>query len=757
MDARGRTPRAFRFPPTTSFVRGAAMTRPALALAALLLTVAASPAQPPDFGNPLAGNPFGKAGGRATKATDLADFSLSVEPKTARPGETVTVTLGVVPKPGSHTYPFFPKDRGQSAKNSLGLPPPGDLVFIGRPADPAGAAAKPRADEPGKFDDVYDGPVTWTFKAVVGKGAAPGPKPVTLGTTRVQVCDAGNCFPLARDEWPKAELTVEDGPPRSPNPADVAAADAAVRAHQEKTAARPLPGGPAAPPPAAVAADPTRKAALPLEQYEAGLKAVEGNLVWANDRTDGGGTKDQAGLGAFLATAALWGLISLVTPCVFPMIPITVSIFLKQAHGSVGERLKLAGVYCLTIVTVLGVSAFALLKFMAWLSAHPATNLALGGLFVVLALSLFGMYELTLPNSFVRRFQAGQAKGGVVGTIFGALAFTVISFTCVAPFLGGFAGISAADSGGSLISWPTTREVFGGLAFATAFAAPFFVLALVPGLLKALPRSGGWLDSVKAVMGFLELAAALKFFRTAELRLLPTPAYFTYDLVLAGWVAIAVACGLYLFNLYRLPHDEERPNIGVPRLLFALLFLGLGAYLFPAMFKGTDGKAQRPAGAVYAWVEAFLLPEGEPWPTDLPAALERGRKAGQPVFVDFTGETCTNCKYNENSVFPRPDVRGLLGQFEKVQLYTDAVPAAAYATPPADEDREAEATANRDFQQKVFRDIKLPLYAVLRTTAEGKVELLGVYDEGKINDPARFAAFLKGALEAAKGEPTGGK
>src|SRR5438045_2622207 len=174
------------------------------------------------------------------------------------------------------------------------------------------------------------------------------------------------------------------------------------------------------------------------------------------------------------------------------------------------------------------------------------------------------MYELTLPNFIARRLQAKQAKGGVVGTVFGALAFTVISFTCVAPFLGGFAGISAADSAsGSLIAVPTAREVAGGLAFATAFAAPFFVLARVPGLLRALPKSGGWLDAVKVVMGFLEVAAALKFFRTAEIRVLSPAAYFTYDLVLAGWVAISFACGLYLLNAYRLPHDEEKPNIGV--------------------------------------------------------------------------------------------------------------------------------------------------------------------------------------------------
>jgi thiol:disulfide interchange protein DsbD len=440
------------------------------------------------------------------------------------------------------------------------------------------------------------------------------------------------------------------------------------------------------------------------------------------------------------------------------MIPITVSIFLKQAHGSLRERLKLAGVYSLTIITVLGLSAFALLKFMAWLSANPVTNLLLGLLFVVMALSLFGMYELTLPNFMARRLQARQQQGGVVGTIFGALAFTVISFTCVAPFLGGFAGIAQADAGGALISVPTTREVLGGLAFATAFAAPFFVLALVPGLLKALPRSGGWLDSVKVVMGFLELAAALKFFRTAELRVFAPTTYFTYDVVLAGWVAIALACGLYLLNAYRLPHDEERPNIGVVRMLFATAFLGLAVYLLPALLKGPDGKAQRPAGAVYAWIEAFLLPENRASArTDLKDAIDHSlaraaatRTPPRPIFLDFTGVTCTNCAYNEEHVFTRPEVRRLLDQFEVVQFYTDWVPPEFYAAAPGKARREEEAEVNRDFQNRAFQSITLPLYAVLLPRPDGTVRVLGVYDLGKINDPAGFVAFLEGALEKAK-------
>jgi len=407
----------------------------------------------------------------------------------------------------------------------------------------------------------------------------------------------------------------------------------------------------------------------------------------------------------------------------------------------------------------LGLSAFALLKFMAALSVNPITNVLLGGLFVVLALSLFGMYELTLPNFMVKRLQAKQSQGGVIGTIFGALAFTVISFTCVAPFLGGFAGISAADAaGGSLIAVPTTREVLGGLAFATAFAAPFFILALIPGLLKSLPKSGGWLDSVKVVMGFLELAAALKFFRTAELGVFSPTEYFTFDLVLAGWVGISFACGLYLLNAYRLPHDEEKPNIGVPRLLFALAFLGLGVYLLPAVFKIAEGKGQRPAGAVYAWVDAFLLPEPKrlDWNTDLHEAIARIRanpsKDGKPrpIFVDFTGETCTNCSYNEHQVFTQQKVNDLLDQFERVQLYTDWVPAAAYTNDPGDSARRDEGLANGEFQVKAFRGNQLPMYVILWPTANGKVKVLGVYDEGKINQPDKFAAWLKEGLEKAK-------
>ena len=681
----------------------------------------------------------------------LADVKFEVIPAKAKRGETVTiqVTVDLKPEAGGYTYPFFPANMGQP-KNVLKLPA-GDLALLADNADPAGAEPKP--------DDfttvVFKKSVTWAFKAQVSPTAKPGKYDIDLGptTTGIQVCNEV-CITADGSHLPFISFEVLDGPPVTT--ISLAPVVPVVPPVTPPRGPAPKPDGPTASEGHGV-----RKDAKPIETVKAELAAIQASIVKpdAAAGTGGSGSSGDGGLWGFVLTAAAWGLISLITPCVFPMIPITVSIFLKHAHGSFRERIKLAGVYCLTIISVLGVSAFALLKVMASLAVHPVTNVLLGVLFFVLALSLFGMYELTLPNFMVRRLQSKQAKGGVVGTIFGALAFTVISFTCVAPFLGGFAGIAAADSAsGSLISLPTMKEVLGGLAFATAFAAPFFVLALVPGLLKALPKSGGWLDSVKVVMGFLELAAALKFLRTAELGVFSPPQYFTYELVLAGWVAIVFACGLYLLNAYRLPHDEEKQNIGVPRLMFALLFLGLGFYLLPATFKPADGKAPRPAGAVYEWVEAFLLPDGEDEGTDLKAAIDRARKSGKPVFLDFTGVTCTNCKYNENSVFTRPGVRAELNKFERVQLYTDWLPASAYASDPGDAARTAEGRANGKFQEAVFGDIALPMYVVLMPTADGKVKMVcgtvkGVPDrpyEGKIGSPDAFTAWLKESLEKAK-------
>jgi thiol:disulfide interchange protein len=227
-----------------------------------------------------------------------------------------------------------------------------------------------------------------------------------------------------------------------------------------------------------------------------------------------------------------------------------------------------ASIYALTIVIVLGISAMALLEIFRGLSVNPWMNLALGALFVIFALSLFGMYDLAMPSSVVN-FTSSRETGGYIGTIFMGLTFSLISFTCVAPFLGGFAGLAASGN----YSW--LQRLCGAIVFAMSFAAPFFLLALFPSWLKKLPKSGGWMNTIKIVMGFLEFAAALKFFRTAELRLMNHTVMFTFDVVLALWIATLIALALYLFGMFRLPHDHDPVvHVGVPRMLTGLLSFG---------------------------------------------------------------------------------------------------------------------------------------------------------------------------------------
>ncbi|HEY3788931.1 MAG TPA: thioredoxin family protein [Urbifossiella sp.] len=221
--------------------------------------------------------------------------------------------------------------------------------------------------------------------------------------------------------------------------------------------------------------------------------------------------------------------------------------------------------------------------------------------------------------------------------------------------------------------------------------------------------------------------------------------------MLGGWVAILFATGLYLLNAYRLPHDEEKPSIGVPRLGFALVFLGLAVYLAPALFKGSDGKPQRPAGVVFAWVDAFLLPDAAvDFGVDLRAGMERARAANKPVFIDFTGQQCTNCRYNESTVFTKPQVWSLMEKYERVALDAQfEVPAEIYYDPPSKADRHEESQINIEFRDKLFGTEQLPLYVILMPQPDGKWKARS-YIEGKINNVEGFKKFLQDGLANEK-------
>jgi thiol:disulfide interchange protein DsbD len=469
-------------------------------------------------------------------------------------------------------------------------------------------------------------------------------------------------------------------------------------------------------------------------------------------------------LAAFLLSGLFWGAVSLVTPCVFPMIPITVSFFLKQSEKEHHRPVTMALVYCGTIVVVLTFAAVALLNFFQALSVNPWTNFAIGALFIFFALSLFGMYEIELPSGLARFTSEREGKGGLIGTVFMALTFTIISFACVAPFLGGFSGTAATAQR------PLWHNILGGVVFSATFASPFFLLALFPALLKKMPKSGSWLNSVKVVMGFMEVAAAIKFLRAGELAIsTSTPSFFTYDFALCLYVALCVLCGAYLLGMYRLPHDTPMDHLGVPRLMFSLVFLALAFYLAPALFtRNAEGERQRPAGTVYAWIDSFLLPEFHPgkgeevWTGNLDYAVTRARehlrRTGQPkfVFVDFTGKICTNCRLNEQNVLSKPEIKKLFQQYELVQLYTDYVPADFYSPQEragfAKDNSRLRSDAvdvNLKFQKAVLNTSELPQYVILEPRLDGTIWAVGV--QRQLLDLNSFAQFLRSPQPAPAG------
>jgi thiol:disulfide interchange protein DsbD len=702
---------------------------------------------------------------RAKDLNDVAKLRLTVEPASVARGQTATVKLTVELAPGYHTYPTVQLDKqAESYQSVFKFTNTPDYVFVGALQDPEGWKPDPNPEPPGSVIQEYLDKVTWERKIVVLPGAKPGPIKVTWLVANIQVCDERGCL-NGTDLRQEATLIVTDAPPQPIDPQyreDVARATGAQPPVPPTGPAREGPRAPA--PPDKAPTKPAEGAARAPNDAPVSAKEHENAVQWVLAQLETKKATPQGSL-AFILAGIFWGAVSLVTPCVFPMIPITVSFFLKQSDREHHRPVTMAVVYCATIVFVLTIAAVLLLSLFRELSTNPYMNIGLGLLFVVFALSLFGMYDLELPSGLARFTSSREGKGGLVGTMFMALTFTIVSFACVAPFLGGFGG-TAAGSEITLLD-----RILGGFAFAATFASPFFVLALFPTLLKKLPRSGTWLNSVKVVMGFLELAAALVFFRTSELVLLPSPILFTYDLVLGLWIAIIILSGLYLLNFFRLPHDTPLEHLGVPRMLFGLLFIGLGVYLLPALFKGgADGEKQRPNGVVYAWIDSFLLPEssgrkgaGLAWSANLKKTIEDARaqyartRQHSLVLIDFTGESCKNCRYNEHNVFTKPEIADLMRKYELVQLYTDKVPPDFY--PPEVRDQigndggrlREDAKVNLAFQKKAFDTEQLPLYVILDPTPDGdekKIGVVGIYAEGKINDAAAFAQFLKEPLGA---------
>jgi thiol:disulfide interchange protein len=439
------------------------------------------------------------------------------------------------------------------------------------------------------------------------------------------------------------------------------------------------------------------------------------------------GSTADASLWAFLSLAMVMGALSLLTPCVFPMVPITVSYFTNHAAGHRRAAVTNALVYSAGIIftfTALG-TALALVvgaSGMNLFAANPWINLLITAIFLGFAFSLFGAYEIAVPSAILTRLDSLSPRTGgpsVTGTLLMGLTFTLTSFTCTAPFVGTlFVMASQGD-------WQ--RPVVGMLAFSTIFALPFFVLALVPQLVSQLPRAGGWLNSVKVSMGFLEVAAAMKFISNVDL--VWGWNIFTRDVVLASWIAIGVLLTLYLIGAFRVGRDAAVRRLGAVRLGAAMASLALSVYLTTGLFGSRLGEIEAflpPATDGSAGGRATGTIEGElPWiVNDYDGALSAAKREGKLVFVDFTGYTCTNCRWMEANMFPRPDVRRELERYVRVRLYTDG---------------EGEIYERyQKLQSAMFKTVALPYYAILSSDARPIATFPGL-----TRKPQEFLAFLQ--------------
>lgn len=593
-------------------------------------------------------------------------------------------------------------------------------------------------------------PLTWGPLTVTGVAALPK----ATGTSSDKKAKAA-VIPATADG---AAITAKPVPATAPFATAVASvpADSTVVTTGPKTAAV----APAAPTSSATTgAGPVPASTIAPTNVASNAAPAEGNM-WL------------FALGAFLA-----GLGALLTPCVFPLIPMTVSFFTSGSDSRQRGILK-AVVYGLSIIfvyVVLGMIVSIILgpDALNFMATHWLPNLVFFAVFVIFGLSFLGLFEITLPSGLVNKIDAQADKGGWGGVFFMALTLVLVSFSCTGPIVTSL--LTMASQGARL------TPVIGMLGFSLAFALPFTLFAVFPAWLKSLPRSGGWLNTVKVVMGFVELGLALKFLSMADLayhwNLLPR------DLYLVLWIVLAGLLGMYLLGKFRLSHDSELMHLSVGRLLMAVLAFSFMVYLVPGLFGAplpllagylppqskhdftVAGNAQsanlvsqlpaNPLCETPRHADFLELPHDLNGYFDLAQATRCARAQHKPLFVDFTGHACVNCRKMEATVWADPQVlERLRRDFVVVALYVDdktELPEAEWYTSPRDQQvKKTLGKQNADIQLSNFQGNAQPLYALLDPAAPADRAHALAPPMAYEPDVAQFSAFLDAGLKSYK-------
>jgi thiol:disulfide interchange protein DsbD len=589
-------------------------------------------------------------------------WSTSLDPVTVAPGGTTLLRIAATIEPGWHLY---------AASSPAGIPASFALGLNSAVASTRLYQSPPRRAFDPNFNsqtDTYEGSATFALAIQVKRDAPAGPVALQIGV-RFQVCNDTTCIP---GKWSgTANLTI----------------------------------------------DPSAKSAALV--IPAGLTEVMSPARPSSPPRPGPGAPQQQRWTLFLLAAFGFGLASIFTPCVFPMIPIAMSYFLNRQSGGRSDAVAQAVVFCLGIIVLfsgLGLLTAALVGpvGVVQLGASPWVNGFIAALFIAFALSLLGAFEITIPSSVLTRLSRASGSSGFAGTLLMGLTFSLASFACVGPFVGTL--LAASVSSGGL------RPLAGMVTFAAGLALPFFLLALFPAMLKKLPRSGGWLARVKIVMGFVILAASLKYLSAVDQTLgwgLLTRARF-----LAAWIVLFALAGIYLLGLLRLEGVKPDEPLGLGRLIVGMAFLIFAVSLFPGMSGGKLGFLDSYVPAPAERPSATGAPAGLSWLKDqYQAAFDQARREAKLVFINFTGIACANCHWMEANMLPRPEIAAALGRFVLVELFTDR------ADPVSE--------ANEKLEETKFGTVAEPYYAIVRP--DGSV--VATF-EGRTTNAQEFLAFL---------------
>ncbi len=441
----------------------------------------------------------------------------------------------------------------------------------------------------------------------------------------------------------------------------------------------------------------------------------------------------------FFIVAFLSGLVALLTPCVFPMIPMTVTFFLKGSGGKAKglRNAILYGIFIILIYTIIG-TIFAVVfgaEFANLLATNPTVNIIFFIVFLIFAMSFFGMFEIVLPSKFVNKVDKQSDRGGLVGVFFMALTLVLVSFSCTGPIVGTIL-VEAAKGG-------VVRPIIGMAGFSLAFALPFTLFAIFPNWLQTLPKSGGWLNSVKVVLGFVELALGLKFLSTAD----QVEHWHILDreIYIALWIVIFALMGIYLLGKLKFSHDSDMPFLGVPRLFMAIITFSFVVYLIPGMWgaslpglagylppttthdfnlpamirgEGVGNLCEKPKHADF-----LHLPHGLKGYFDYNQAVKCAKDLKKPLFIDFTGHACVNCRKMEEKVWADKRVLERLEKdFVVVALYVDdrtELPESDWRTSKLDgKVKKTIGKINADIQICYFGSNAQPNYCLLDNNEE---------------------------------------